>query len=278
MALFQVHNRCNSNLTILVLVPVYQSETGPRQIRGALVGTYQLFVTLGILTSYCINLGTSQVEQQSGSWRAALAINYLWAGLLAIGMYFMPESPRWLLSQGRKEDSLAALRFVLGRKNRNNQVFIESEYSEMERRVRETKQLGKAHFWDAFQPSGKVLYRTLLGFSLQALQQLTGANYFFYFGTQIFQAVGITNSYVTQIILGGVNVFCTLPGLYFIERFGRRNPLIFGGLWQCAWLIVFAAVGSQLNPSDKGVGDVLIISACMFIAGYIFPPFSYNVF
>jgi MFS transporter, SP family, sugar:H+ symporter len=68
-----------------VLVPVYVSETAPRQLRGALVATYQLFVTMGILTSYCINLGTSQVQNQSGSWRGALACTYLWAGLLAWG-------------------------------------------------------------------------------------------------------------------------------------------------------------------------------------------------
>jgi MFS family permease len=68
-----------------VLVPVYQSETAPRQIRGALVACYQLFVTMGILTSYCINLGTSQVQYQSGSWRGALACTYLWAGLLGLG-------------------------------------------------------------------------------------------------------------------------------------------------------------------------------------------------
>lgn len=74
-------------LLIQVLVPVYQSETAPRQLRGALVATYQLFVTMGILTSYCINLGTSQVEDQSGSWRGALACTYLWAGLLALGSF-----------------------------------------------------------------------------------------------------------------------------------------------------------------------------------------------
>jgi MFS transporter, SP family, sugar:H+ symporter len=74
------------------LVPVYLSETGPRQIRGALVSTYQLFITMGILTSYCINLGTSQVQQQSGSWRAALAISYLWAGVLAIGYLILKEN------------------------------------------------------------------------------------------------------------------------------------------------------------------------------------------
>jgi SP family sugar:H+ symporter-like MFS transporter len=186
-------------------------------------------------------------------------------------MWFMPESPRWLLSRGRKEDSLAALRYIVGKKNKDNRAFIEGEYQEIEMRVRESKQLGKSHFWDAFKPDGKVLYRTLLGFSLQALQQLTGANYFFYYGASIFQSVGISNSYVTQIILGGVNVICTFPGLWFIERFGRRKPLLLGGLWQCAWLIVFAAVGSQLDPNTRGVGAVLITSACMFIAGYRAP-------
>jgi Sugar (and other) transporter len=105
--------------------------------------------------------------------------------------------------------------------------------------------------------------------TLQAFQQLTWANYFFYYGATIFQSVGISNSFVTQIILGDVNVGCTFPGLWFIERYGRRKPLIIGGLWQCAWLIVFAAVGSQFNPADRGVGDAMIVSACMFIVGYI---------
>src|SRR5271170_1166912 len=135
-------------------------------------------------------------------------------------MFFMPESPRWLLSKGRKEDAIDALRYIAGRKNRDNRSYMDGEYQKMEMKVSKEKELGKSHFWDAFRPSGKVLYRTLLGFSLQALQQLTGANYFFYYGATIFQSVGISNSYVTQIILGGVNVVCTFPGLYFVERFG----------------------------------------------------------
>ena len=75
-----------------MVVPVYQSETAPRQIRGALVATYQLFVTMGILTSYCVNLGTSQVQDQSGSWRGAIAVMYLWSGILALG-YSKLSSP-----------------------------------------------------------------------------------------------------------------------------------------------------------------------------------------
>lgn len=111
--------------------------------------------------------------------------------------------------------------------------------------------------------------------SLQCLQQLTGANYFFYYGATIFQSVGISDSYVTQIILGSVNFGCTFGGLYVMEKvrklirchtsetlytdapqFGRRKPLIIGGLWQSAWLFVFAAAGTAGDPeNNKSMGE-----------------------
>ncbi|KAF3938741.1 hypothetical protein ABW19_dt0206680 [Dactylella cylindrospora] len=251
-----------------VLVPVYVSETVPKQIRGALVATYQLFVTLGILTSYVINFGTSHIDGEPWSWRGALIIGYLWALILMGGMAILPETPRFLLSQGRKEDCLKALRWIAGKKNANNHALIESQYQEMSAAIHEERTLSKGSFFSSFNPKDKVLYRTLLGFGLQMFQQLTGANYFFYYGTTIFQSVGLTNPYVTQIILGGVNVVSTFPGLWFIERYGRRKPLIIGGLWQCAWLIVFAVVGSEGDPNSSTVGSILIWSACMFIFGF----------
>jgi len=251
-----------------VLVPVYVSETVPKQIRGALVATYQLFVTMGILTSYAVNLGTSQVDPNSWCWRGALMIAYLWAIVLMVGMIILPESPRFLLTQGDQEGCLKALRWIAGKKNENNHALIESQYQEMKSAIHLEQSLKKGTFFSSFAPKNKILYRTLLGFGLQMFQQLTGANYFFYYGTTIFQSVGITNPYVTQIILGAVNVVATFPGLWFIERYGRRTPLILGGLWQCAWLIVFAAVGSQANPNSTTTGSLLIFSACMFICGF----------
>lgn len=112
---------------------------------------------------------------------------------------------------------------------------------------------------------------------LQSLQQLTGANYFFYYGATVFQSVGISDSFVTQIILGAVNFVCTFGGLYVMERvralsflafcggcwekahngtqFGRRWPLILGGLWQSIWLFVFAAAGTAKDPTeDQAIG------------------------
>jgi len=91
----------------------------------------------------------------------------------------------------------------------------------------------------------------------------------FYFGTQIFNGVGIHNPFDTQLILGAVNVVSTFFGLYVMEKFGRRWPLIVGAIWQATWLFVFAAVGSSKDPlTHIETARIMIASACMFILGF----------
>jgi SP family sugar:H+ symporter-like MFS transporter len=77
-----------------VLTPMYQSETAPRYVRGALVSCYQLFITLGIFTAYCINFGTES-DPSSSSWKIPMGIGFIWSGLMVAGIMFMQESPRW---------------------------------------------------------------------------------------------------------------------------------------------------------------------------------------
>lgn len=83
---------------------------------------------------------------------------------------------------------------------------------EMEEKF-QAEQEGGDHPWYEVLTGPRMLYRVVLGMEILALQQLTGANYFFYYGITVFASVGISNSYVTQIILGAVNVVCTFPGL-----------------------------------------------------------------
>ncbi|KAL5495859.1 hypothetical protein ACEPAI_1323 [Sanghuangporus weigelae] len=74
--------------------------------------------------------------------------------------------------------------------------------------------------------------------------------------------------YNTQILIGVVNFVCTFLGLYAFERFGRRIPLIIGGVWQSLWLFVFAAAGTAKEPSeDKAIGKLMIVSSCLFFLG-----------
>jgi len=249
-------------------VPLYQAETAPKAIRGTLTATYQLFITAGILVAYCISIGTRTVGN-SGSWRIVIALGIVFATFLGVAIQFMPESPRWLLRNGREDEARAAIQRVKGKHSDANDAEVLKMFNEQKDAVSYEMKVGKASWFDCFKGANKTRYRTFLGMTLQALQQLTGANYFFYYGATIFQSVGIEDSFVTQIILGAVNFLCTFLGLYVMERFGRRWPLIIGGLWQSAWLFVFAIAGTVKDPAtNQNIGYLLIISACFFILGY----------
>jgi len=250
-------------------VPMYQAETAPTQIRGTLTATYQLFITFGILVAYCISIGTRNLPG-AASWRTVIGIGIIWPFMLAVGIVFMPESPRWLAAHGRLKEARHSIARSYGIKtiDESTDRFVQAEVDEIANRVEYERRL-KAGWIDCFKSANKTRYRTLLGMTLQSFQQLTGANYFFYYGATIFQSVGIQDSFVTQIILGAVNFVCTFGGLYVMERFGRRMPLIIGGIWQSAWLFVFAAAGTAKDPQEnKNIGTLMIVSACLFILGY----------
>ncbi|KAM0747646.1 hypothetical protein T439DRAFT_93472 [Meredithblackwellia eburnea MCA 4105] len=252
-------------------VPLYQSESSPKEIRGSLVATYQLFITFGILIAYCISIGTRYItgSASSASWRIVCALNMLWALILGIGILFAPESPRWLMAHDFPEEAEQSLARLRGVKVEDNDFSVRQAWVEIEEAIKKERQTEAVSWIGCFKPHKKTLYRTLLLMALQSLQQLTGANYFFYYGATIFKSVGITDSFVTQIILGAVNFVCTFFGIYVMERFGRRVPLIIGGVWQSMWLFVFAAAGTAKDPqNDKNIGTLMIVSACLFIAGY----------
>ncbi|KAI4615534.1 uncharacterized protein J4E87_008992 [Alternaria ethzedia] len=253
-----------------VLTPMYQSETAPRYVRGALVSCYQLFITLGIFTAYCINYGTKS-DGSSASWKIPMGVGFIWSALMIFGILFMQESPRWEYRKGKVDSAIHTIAITYG---------VPQEHPEVQREVREIQEKleaeqagGGHHPWYEIFTGPRMAYRVLLGVGLQALQQLTGANYYFYYGTTIFQSVGIEDPFVTSMILGGVNFGMTFPGLYIVERFGRRPALITGGLWMFMCFLVFASLGHFALDNGDGttsqpVGYAMITFACLFIAGY----------
>ncbi|KAL9131835.1 MAG: hypothetical protein Q9175_006670 [Cornicularia normoerica] len=252
-----------------IMVPMYTSEAGPRQVRGALVSTYQLFITAGIFTADAINFGT-EARPNSGSWRIPMGVGFIWPLILGLGILFFPESPRYAYRKGRIEEARTTMAKFYG---------VSESHREVQREIGEIKEkhdlevsLGKRP-WIELITGPRMAYRTALGIVLQALQQLTGANFFFYYGTTIFQATGISNSFVTAMILGGVNFGMTFFGLYVVERFGRRRALIVGGIGMTVNFLIFASVGAfalnNANPtSTPAAGAAMIVFACLFIAFY----------
>ncbi|CRG82934.1 High-affinity fructose transporter ght6 [Talaromyces islandicus] len=252
-----------------LLVPMYQGESGPRHIRGSLISTYQLFITLGIFVAYCIDFGT-EARADTGSWRIPMGITYLWAIVLGGGMMFFPESPRYDYRHGKAEQAVTNLAKIYGIPE--NHRALHQEFEEIREKYEAELSRGSIT-WGMMLTSDRMKYRILVGVVLQALQQLTGANYFFYYGTTIFKGAGIQNSFVTQMILGGVNFGSTFLGLYNIQNFGRRKSLIAGAIWMFVCFMIFASVGHFKLDHDhpentKTAGIVMVCFACFFILGY----------
>ncbi|KAF2766374.1 hypothetical protein EJ03DRAFT_330105 [Teratosphaeria nubilosa] len=251
-----------------VLTPMYQSETAPRQIRGALVSCYQLSITFGIFLADAINLGTHTIDG-SASWRITMGIGFLFPLLMGTGILFLRESPRWDYRHGRIDRARTTIALSYGVSENHWEVHREMEEIR-EKFEAENAGGGKHKFYEVF-TGPRMFYRTCLGMTLQMLQQLTGANYFFYYGTSVFAGVGISDSYVTALILGAINFGMTIPGLFVVERFGRRQALISGGLWMFLCFMIFASVGHflfQQGIETYTAGIVMIVFAALFIAGY----------
>ncbi|GAV46700.1 hypothetical protein ZYGR_0A02940 [Zygosaccharomyces rouxii] len=252
-----------------VLSPMLISEVSPKHIRGSLVSCYQLMITAGIFLGYCTNYGTKNYTN-SVQWRVPLGLCFAWALFMIGGMTFVPESPRFLISVGKIEEAKRSL-------SKSNKISTEdpgllAELENIQASVEEEKLAGSASWSEMFSPKTKVLQRMIMGIALQSLQQLTGDNYFFYYGTTIFKSVGLEDSFQTSIIIGVVNFFCTFLSLFTVDRFGRRKCLLWGAIGMVCCFAVFASVGvtrlwpnGQGNGSSKGAGNCMICFTMFYI-------------
>lgn len=245
---------------ISAMIPLYQSETAPKWIRGTVVGTYQFAITIGLLLAAIVDNATKD-RNDSGSYRVPIAVQFAWAIIIFLGMLILPESPRMWIKRGKPEQAAKALSF-LRRLDVDHPAIVE-ELSEIAANHEYEMSLGKASYLDCFK--GNLGMRLFTGCALQALQQLTGVNFIFYYGTSFFQNSGIKNSFTISMITSAVNVVSTLPGLYMVESWGRRGLLLFGAIGMSVCQMIVAGVGTGIGTAPGAGQDVLIAFVCIYI-------------
>ncbi|KAI8816749.1 glucose transporter [Fimicolochytrium jonesii] len=258
------------------LIPLYQAEAAPKHLRGTLVSTYQLAITIGILAAFGINQGTQNISGRA-SYRTPIGLQLFFASVLLIGMIFLPESPRNLLRQDKRDAALRALSRLRGRPPHD--PLIVDEMQELESNLALEAQIGEAQSYaDCFR--GNAARRTHIAVWIQMFQQLTGVNFVFYYGTTFFKQAGIKQAYLTSTITGVVNVLSTIPALWWVERMGRRKLLILGSMIMLVAQLVVGVVGTARAPTldpvtgdpignvDSNAGIVMIVFECLFIFGF----------
>lgn len=200
-----------------VTTPLYLAETAPMKLRGAMVAIYQLAITIGIVCSYSVNY--LLIEHQA--WRAMFASSAIPAMILVVGIFFLPESPRWLCSVGRRNAAANALQHL--RKDES----VEQELAEIETTL--AKEPHQSSWRSLF--SKPLLPVLILGMTLFCLQQLSGINVIIYYAPEIFKNLGFT-SVTGQILatmgVGMVNLFVTVAAIFCVDWVGRRKLLLLG--------------------------------------------------
>ena len=251
-------------------VPLYQSETAPKWIRGVIVGSYQLAITIGLLLASIVNNATHN-RNDTGSYRIPISVQFAWALILITGMVILPDTPRYMIKRNNLAGATKALA-IIRRLPETDPAIIE-ELAEIQANHEYELSLGKSTYLDCFK--GNLLKRLLTGCLLQALQQLTGINFIFYYGTQFFKNSGFHNSFVISLITNCVNTASTFPGLYAIDKWGRRPVLFWGAVGMCVSQFLVAILGTTTTGQDAS-GAIVVHNiaaqkaAIAFICIYIF--------
>jgi sugar porter (SP) family MFS transporter len=233
-----------------VLSPMYVAEVAPARNRGMLVAIYQMTIVLGILISYIINYWLHDVDN---NWRWMFATGIIPSVLFFTGLFFIPESPRWLYKAGRKEDSLRVLTRIGGAE------LAKMEIKEIAETLKDTHTSVKIR--ELFKPSTrKVMF---VGFFLAVLVQVSGINTVVDYAPKILMSVGveIKNALLQTSLIGIINGVFTFVAILLIDKAGRRKLYLIGSMGMTITLVLIA-----ISFYLKMAGIFTLICIMMFIA------------
>jgi sugar porter (SP) family MFS transporter len=241
------------------IVPVYQSEIAPKEIRGRVVSLQQWAITWGILIQYFIQFGAAEgtgggskdPNQPTAAFRIPWGVQMVPAFILLVGLFFFPYSPRWLASQDRMDEALRVLARLHGNGDINHPKVL-AQYQEIEEALRLEREQATSSFRDLIAP--RMYKRVLLGMSIQMWSQLCGMNIMMYYIVYIMEGAQIASPLATASIQYVINVVLTLPAIVFLDKWGRRPSLILGSFGMMTWLFISGALQQyygEPNNSSK---------------------------
>jgi len=254
-----------------MLSPLYISEITPPAIRGRMVTLYQFAITIGILCAYFSNavlvqLGAKLPGVESIAFLQWIAVDEAWRGMFGsetipaalffLLLFFVPESPRWLVKEGRIDEGRSVLARVLGKAEAKREVD----------EITETIAHENTSLSQLFQPGLRIAL--LIGILLPAMSQFSGINAIIYYGPEIFNKAGFALSEALggQVTIGIVNVLFTIVAIFTVDRMGRRPLLLFG----VSGVIISLILVGFFFFNNVTAGFMLLVFFLMFIACFAF--------
>jgi MFS transporter, SP family, sugar:H+ symporter len=264
-----------------VIAPTYIAECSPAQMRGRLGSLQQLAIVSGIfialLSDYfiAVSVGSAELPFLFGvaAWRWMFLTAALPAVLYGMAALTIPESPRYLVAQGREQEASTVLAKILGGN-------VSSKIEEIRQTVFKER---KPNLSDLFGKNGQLLPIVWIGIGLSVLQQFVGINVIFYYSSVLWRAVGFSeqDSLKLTVLTGAVNIITTLIAITFVDRFGRKPLLLIGSVGMTLTLGILttlfgnAALDATGNPSlvgSAGIFALLAANLYVFCFGFSWGP------
>ena len=257
---------------VSIVSPIYISEVSPARIRGTLVSLYQLAVTVGFLLAYLANwvidmnidnsltfgdpaLSLWERIMNTEAWRGMLGSETLPALLFFFIIFFIPESPKWLIVNGKLDKASLVL----------SKIYATQEEVKEEIEVTNASLKGetKGKWSDLLKPG--ILIAVIAGSAIAILGQFMGVNAVLYYGPKIFADAGFENPMFSTVLVGVVNCVTTILAVFIIDRVGRKQLIYWGVSGMIISLVaigIYFAWGSQI-----GLGNGFMLT---FFLAYVF--------
>ncbi|HAT23755.1 MAG TPA: MFS transporter [Pantoea septica] len=241
-----------------VLVPVYIAELAPAKIRGLLVTSFQLMITVGIVIAY----GVNTAAESQGSWRFPIGIASVFGIALAIGVLFVTESPRWLIAVNKHAAARRTLIKLRGTDEVNEEIKETERLNALEQENIKWRDL----------LSGHIRPMIVIGVLVAFFSNACGINLVIYFAPQILQSSGFTSSasWIGTVGLGLTNVIFTVVGMLIVDKVGRRPLLIAGAIGLTVSLVILALIFSV--PAFEGSSWLALASLVFYVVMYAVSP------
>ncbi|KAG7555443.1 Sugar/inositol transporter [Arabidopsis suecica] len=237
------------------IVPLYISEISPTEIRGALGSVNQLFICIGILAALIAGLPLAANPQW---WRTMFGVAVIPSVLLAIGMAFSPESPRWLVQQGKVSQAEKAIKTLYGKER---VVELVRDLSTSGQGSSEPE----AGWFDLF--SSRYWKVVSVGAALFLFQQLAGINAVVYYSTSVFRSAGIQSDVAASALVGASNVFGTAVASSLMDKMGRKSLLLtsFGGMALSMLLLSLSFTWKALAAYS---GTLAVVGTVLYVLSF----------
>jgi MFS transporter, SP family, sugar:H+ symporter len=243
-----------------LVVPLYLSEIAPTRMRGAIGSLNQLMIVVGILVAFIVNA----ILASSGDWRLMLGLAAVPSLVLLVGMFSMPETPRFLVREGAEDEARDVLDEL-----KADDAPAEDEPDRKVEEIREVDEQEEGGGWELLkQPWIRPALVVAIG--LAVLQQLVGINTIIYYAPTTLTSVGYgaESAIYANLAIGTLNVAMTVLAIRLVDRVGRK-PMLLAGLIGMILSLVVLGVSSEVLAKPDSAGDPAAIITLLCLAGFI---------